>query len=160
MSSKYFDLSFVTDRWWPLVTGNKSNDTAVCKVNRRYLEMCVFFAVMIELKSGDLCIPGSNDYNDYRKELVNEEEYRQGIALYGEQAGIPVEGPLFIEKLQSELSSAAKVADDGFPDNEYLQIENGEPMLKKLKRKPEPEGLRKLDELLSEHMPDVNIIDV
>ena len=120
-SSNCLDLSFVTDRWWPLVTGNKSKDTPVDKLNRRFLEMCVFSAVMLELKSGDLCIPGSNDYNDYRKELVSEEEYRQGIAIYGEQAGIPVDGPLFIGKLQSELSSATKMADDGFPDNQFLQ---------------------------------------
>jgi hypothetical protein len=51
---------------------------------------------MLELKSGDLCVPGSDQFSDYRKELVSEDEFERGVALYGEQAGIPEEGPPFI----------------------------------------------------------------
>ena len=36
----------------------------------RYFELCVFSNVMLELKSGDLCVPGSDRFSDYRKELV------------------------------------------------------------------------------------------
>jgi hypothetical protein len=64
------DLSFVTDKWWPLVTGNKDRGASVSCVDRRYFELCVFSNVMLELKSGDLCVPGSDQFSDYRKELV------------------------------------------------------------------------------------------
>ncbi len=56
---------------------------------------------MLELKSGDLCIAGSRQFSDYRRQLVSEEEYQHGIALYGQQAGIPVESQAFIDQLGS-----------------------------------------------------------
>ena len=84
---------------------------------------------------------------------------QRGVALYGEQAGIPVEGPLFIARLRGQLEAAAKRANDDFPANEYLRIENGEPVLKRLQRKPEPEGLSRLEQQLGEHMTHVDIVD-
>ncbi|MHC1699024.1 MAG: hypothetical protein AB9919_13385 [Geobacteraceae bacterium] len=40
--------------------------------NRHYFEMCVFSHLMVELKSGDLCIPGSNHFADYRAQLISQ----------------------------------------------------------------------------------------
>ena len=57
------------------------------------------------------------------------------------------------------MEAAAKRADDNFPANEYLRIENGEPVLKRLPRKPEPEGLLRLEQQLAERMMAVDIID-
>jgi hypothetical protein len=155
--SPLLDLSFVADKWWPLVTGNKDRGASVSCVDRRYFELCVFSNVMLELKSGDLCVPGSDQFSDYRKELVSEDEFERGVALYGEQAGIPVDGPSFIARLRGQLEAAAKRADDTFPANEYLRIENGEPVLKRLSRKPEPDGLLRLEQQLAERMVGVDI---
>jgi hypothetical protein len=83
------DLSFVSEKWWPLVTGMTYQHAAVTRVERRYFELCVFSQLLLELKSGDLCIPGSDRFSDYRKQLVSPEEYAHEIARYGEQAGIP-----------------------------------------------------------------------
>src|SRR5271166_1845773 len=44
------DLSFVADKWWPLVTGNKDRGAVVGRIDRRYFELCVFSNVMLELK--------------------------------------------------------------------------------------------------------------
>jgi TnpA family transposase len=158
-SPSLLDLSFVTDKWWPLVTGNKDRGALVSCVDRRYFELCVFSNVMLELKSGDLCVPGSDQFSDYRKELISEDEFERGVALYGAQAGIPVEGPPFIARLRAQLEAAAKRADDNFPANEYLRIENSEPVLKRLPRKPQPEGLLWLEQQLAERMVAVDIID-
>lgn len=157
---KYLDLSFVTDKWWVLVTGQRDKTTTVEKVNRRCFELCVLSAVMQELKSGDLCILGSDQYSDYRAELVSIEEYEQGIDLYGEQAGIPVKGPQFVEQLKTILEATATKVDSGFPDNEYLNIVNGEPILKRLKRKSIHPGFYQLDQLLTNKMTEVDIIDI
>lgn len=142
------------------MTGNKDKNALVDRVNRRYFELCVFSNVMLELKSGDLCILGSDQFNDYRTELVSIEEYDRGITLYGEQAGIPVNGPQFIERLRTQLEDAAKQVDSSFPDNEYLQIVKGEPVLKRLQRKSEPASLRELDQKLTDLMAEVDIVDV
>jgi TnpA family transposase len=153
------DLSFVSDKWWPLLTGNKDRSAGFSRVDRRFFELCVFSNVMLELKSGDLCVPSSDHFSDYRRELVSEDEFKREVSLYGEQAGIPVEGRTFIDGLRTQLQAAAKLADDGFPDNEYLRIENGEPVLKRLQRKPEPDGLLQLEQQLTERMADVEIVD-
>ena len=50
-------------------------------------------------------------------------------------------------------------ADDNFPANEYLRIENGEPVLKRLQRKPGPEGLSRLEQQLVKRMTHVDIVD-
>ena len=100
---------------------DKDRGAVVERVDRRYFELCVFSNVMLELKSGDLCVPGSDQFSDYRKELVSKDEFERGVALYGEQAGIPVEGPLFIARLRGQIEAAAKRANDNFPANEYLR---------------------------------------
>jgi hypothetical protein len=46
---------------------------------------------MQDLRSGDLCIPGSDRYSDYRGQLVTEDEFRNGLASSSERAGISVE---------------------------------------------------------------------
>lgn len=67
-SPSLLDLSFLTHKWWPLVTGIKIEGlrlAASSAVTSRF----AFSNVMLELKSGDLCIPGSGWFRDYRKEL-------------------------------------------------------------------------------------------
>lgn len=156
---RVLDLSFVPEKWWRLVTGERERSSAPARVDRRYFELCVLSEVRQALKSGDLCIPGSEDFSDYRKELVSEDEYQRNVALYGEQAGIPVEGTAFIGRLREELETAARAAADGFQGNEYLRIENGKPILKRLQRLPDPPGLRKLEQMLDERIEDIAILD-
>src|SRR3974390_1609603 len=82
-----------------------------------------------------------------------------GSRFTGNGAGSLGEGPFFFPGFRAQLEAAAKRADDNFPANEYLRIENGEPVLKRLPRKPEPEGLRRLDKQLAERRVAVAIID-
>jgi hypothetical protein len=69
-----------------------------------------------------LCSWYGDQFSEYRKELVSKDEFERGVALYGEQVGIPVEGPLFVARLRDQLEVAAKRANDNFPTNEYLQL--------------------------------------
>jgi hypothetical protein len=57
LSTTPFDLSWVSDKWWRLVTGTTVRTRTTHRVNRRHFEVCVFSQVMTELQSGDLCIP-------------------------------------------------------------------------------------------------------
>jgi hypothetical protein len=67
------NLGFVNDAWWPMVTGLRAR-TAVSEIDRRMLELCVVIQVANDLKSGDLCIPGSDKFRDYRLQLLSWEE--------------------------------------------------------------------------------------
>jgi hypothetical protein len=132
----------------PVVTGHKNPNALFDKVHRRNLELCIFTQVMNELKSGDLCIPLSDKYRDYRDQLISWAEYDEGIALFAEQAGINPDPKRFVEGLQKQLTQAAAEADQGFPSKEYLTIENGEPVLKRLAAAPAPPGLESFEATL------------
>lgn len=154
------DLSFVSDKWMPLVTGHKNPNALFDKVHRRNFELCIFTQVMNELKSGDLCIPLSDKYRDYRDQLISWSEYEEGIALFAEQAGIDSDPKRFVEGLQKQLNQAAAKADQGFPSNEYLTIENGEPVLKRLTATPAPPGLESFEATLKQYMKENDVLNI
>lgn len=152
-------LSFVPDKWWGLVTGNRNRENVQETVDRRYFELCLFSQIMQELKSGDLCLPGSQAYSDYRSQLLSWEDFHRQIGAFGEQAGVPTDGKAFVARLKADLDTAAQQANDGFPDNEHLTIEKGIPILKRLRAKPEVEGLDVVQRSLRERLPPVGILD-
>jgi len=68
-------------------------------ISRRWFELSAITEVMRELKAGDLCIPGSDRYSDFREQFVSEEECAQNIASYAERSGVPTEPKAFIAAL-------------------------------------------------------------
>jgi TnpA family transposase len=151
------DLSFVTDAWWPLVTGQAARQPAPVEVDRRYFEMCLFTQVVNELKSGDLYISGSEEYGDYRRQLISWEEHTREVAGYTEQAGIPSDPKALIASLKSKLAATAAAVDKAFPENAYVGIVDGEPVLKKLRAKGN-HGAERLAKLMKERMKPVGIL--
>ena len=158
--AKPLDLSFVVEPWWPLVVPDTKTKHELTHISRRWFELCAITEVMRELKAGDLCISGSDRYSDFREQFVSEEECYQNLASYAERSGVPTEPKAFIAALQSKLEQAARKADQGYPKNEYLRIEKGEAVLKRLRRNPDPAGLRSFERLLKERMTPVGILDV
>ena len=105
------------ETWWPLVAPDTKPQQEPAQVSRRWFELCVLTEVMRELKSGDLCIPGSDRYSDFREQFVSEEQCRQDLASYEERSGIPTDPKAFIAALQGKLEAAARNADEGYPKN-------------------------------------------
>ena len=55
--------------------------------------------------------------------------------------------------------AAAHKTDQGFPQNEYLRIENGEPVLSPVRGKADPEGLKAFESRLKERWETIEIRD-
>lgn len=108
------------------------------QVDRRHFEVCVFSQVMWELKSGDLCIEGSDKFADYREQLISWEEYEESVTAYGEQVELPVEAPAFVTETRRWLEEVAKATDASFPSNEMLRLEDGVPILQRLEKRMRP----------------------
>ncbi|ALG74229.1 hypothetical protein VY88_17950 [Azospirillum thiophilum] len=153
------DLSFVPPSWWPLVAGQKARDPAPATVDRQIFELCVFTRAMIELKSGDLCIPGSDIHGDYRDQLVPWEICRRDMAAYTEQAGLPATPAAIVAALRDQLSATAKAVDASFPANEHVAIVNSKPVLKRLRAQPELAGAAALERRLKERLAPIDLID-
>jgi TnpA family transposase len=159
-SQPSLDLSWVPQRWWKVVTGRQRRDLPVPAGARKYLELCVLSCVMGELKSGDLAIAGSERFGDYRNQLVRWATYAQQVAAYCLRVGIASDPQQFVHDLQTQLAETIRATDAAFPENIALTIREGEPSLRRLEKQPEPEGFALIDRLVSERMPECNIIDV
>jgi hypothetical protein len=96
------DLSFVGEPWWPLVVPDTK--TKPTHISRRWFELCAITEVMRELKAGDLCIPGSDRYSDFREQFVSEEECGQNLASYAERSGVPTEPKALLRPCKTSWS--------------------------------------------------------
>jgi hypothetical protein len=104
----------------------------VPKVDKRYFELCLFSQIWLELKSGDLYVEGSEAFSDYRTQLVSPEDYAHGVAKYGEQVGLPVDGKTFVATSREWLEKLAITTDASFPTNTSARLEDGKIILRKL----------------------------
>ncbi|MBM3729100.1 MAG: Tn3 family transposase [Acidobacteria bacterium] len=153
-----FMLGFVSERWWPLVTGQHTRQT-VRQIHHRHFEICVLTQTMNELRSGDLFIPDSDEFSDYRTEQIPWEEFDREVAQYCREVGLPETADGLVAHLKDMLSSAAKQADEAFPGNESLRIEDGQPVLKQVRRQRDPQEVKKVARRIQQFIPRINIID-
>jgi hypothetical protein len=75
----------------------------------------VFSQILWDLKSGDLYIEGSDQYSDYREELISWEEYAQQVSGYGKLVGLPTEGQAFVNYLRDWLHARIKQTNESLP---------------------------------------------
>jgi len=153
------ELSFVGEKWWPLLTGRTAQEPAPVEVDRRHFEVCLFTQVVNDLKSGDLCIPGSDEYGDYRDQLITWEEYQRDIEGYAEQAGVPADAGAFVAALKARLAETADRIDRAFPENEHVEIVNGEPVVKRLRAQDDVDGTAFLERLLKARLAPVGVLE-
>jgi len=158
VSVEGLDLSWVSAKWWKTLCSKKEPSREF--VDRRHFEVCVFSYIVHELKSGDLCIRGSDRYSDYTEQLIPWTDYELYAATYCKQAGLDIDAGRAVNKLLLQLTAVAKTVDSGFPNNESLRIENGEPVLTKVKANQPPLQLKKLLNLIEERVEHISILDV
>jgi len=153
-----FDLSFASKKWQRTVLVRRKGKTWFV---RHHLETCVFSALAEELKSGDICVAGSEQFADYRDQLLSWEECEPKVAAYCHQMDIPATAEGFVTHLRTWLTEVAAQVDRTRPENDALVInEKGEPSLKKLRAKRPPEGLAQLEEALHDKIPERHLLDV
>jgi hypothetical protein len=152
------DLSFASQQWQKLVLFSSKN---VTKIIRRHFEVCIFSYLATELKSGDICILGSEAFADYREQLLSWEDCQLLVEPYCQQLGFPLTAEHFVEELKSRLTQTAMEIDKGYPNNTSIVISSqGEPVLKRPPTNCESASLKNLEALISERMPERNLIDI
>ena len=156
------DLEWVPAKWWKHVTGESSDKTVPSRVNRRQLEICICRQLVQELKSADICVPGSDTYSDFREQLLPLEECSKSFEEYGELVGLPVEGHAFVDHVRIQLVNAATAVDRNYLSNEYFNIVKGRPTLARLVKKPDPVGFQAINDALTQKLQalDLSILDV
>jgi TnpA family transposase len=152
------DLSFISQQWQKLVLVQSKD---VTKVMRRHFEICIFSYVAAELKSGDICVFNSEAYADYREQLLSWKDCQPLVEAYCQQLGFPTQAEDFVENLKNSLTQTASEIDQGYPNNTSVVIsDQGEPVLKRPLANRESASLKNLEAVISERMPERNLIDI
>lgn len=153
------DLSFASERWRKLVRRPHHEGPPT---NRRYLEVCVFSYMANELRSGDLCVVGSEAFADYRTHLLPWQECERRLPDYCAKVGIPSSATEFVAQLREWLSQTALTLDQTFPhQREHVTIgHSGEPVLKRTVARDIPGSVITLQQALLQRMPTRHILDI
>jgi hypothetical protein len=102
------DLSWIPDKWWYLVTGQKRRQKVPEKIDRRQFEVCLFSELVNELKCADMCIVGSEDFSDPTDQLVSMEELWKKLPKYAEVVGLPIDTAGFIAHIKKYLNTESE----------------------------------------------------
>ena len=154
------DLNMIPEKWRKWVV-RKNEATRMMDIDRVYFEICLLSLIMEDMKSADLCIVGSDEFSDYREQLVSWEDYAATVDAYGQQIGIPITAPELVAHLQSLLDQTAKMTDASFPSNEYVRIEaDGDLVIKKPKTQVPPAAVELVATQINQRMKPINILDV
>jgi len=152
------DLSWASDTWWKFMTGQSKRSTSPDKVLRRHFEIAVFSQLLWDLKSGDLYVEGSDQYADYREQLISWEEYAKQLESYGTLVELPTDGKAFVASLRDWLHARIQQTDEEFPSNQYLSFEKGELILHPLAKQADPNGLALLERAVAERLKPISIL--
>jgi len=152
------DLGFLSQRWFAFVHTKELETQAL---DRRSLEVCIFSHVADALRSGDLYVPGSGAYDDYRTQLLPWQECETRLEGYCQSVGLPAAGRDLVAMLRQRLNELATEVDKGFPNNAELTFDpDGTPHLKRQKAKPLPADLPAFKKAVHSRMPERHLLDV
>ena len=151
-------LDFASDRWQREIR-TKQNGEAV--LNRRMLELCVFTYLSRSIQSGDIYIEESEEFADYRAQLLPWDECQKQLHDYCDSLGLSNTAAGFVQSLRKQLTELAQQVDDLVPDNADLSFDkDGRPHLKKTVKRPIPSGVNELKEEIKARMPERNLLDI
>lgn len=153
------DLSFASDRWRKLLLPTTPDGVGV---HRRTLEICVFSYLADELRSGDLCVVGSEEFADYRAQLLSWEECEALLPAYCDKVGLPGNATDFVAGLRQTLTDTALQLDENLPScqGDVSIGEDGHPILKKVEARDIPLSAIALQKTLTENMPPRHLLDI
>lgn len=152
------DLSFASEKWRKFVVAKR------CKVEvfiRKNFEICVFSCIASEFKTGDLCSELSEEYADYKKQLLSLEECNLMLSEYCSEMNLPNNSKDFIEILKNQLDQKAKDVNTKAPESSELTINpNGEIVLTKRKSTRNLAKIKVFKRLFESKMPERNIVEI
>ena len=155
------DLGFASGRWKARVRARGTDGHPV--FNRRELEVCVMSYLADGLRRGDLYVLGSQQYADYRRQLLPLSECQERLGPYCEALGMAADARTYVAGLRDELAQRTSQVDALFEDGgqTYFTIDaQGKPHMKRLKATPLPEGMNALEALIRDRLPERHLLDI
>ncbi|MDC9598581.1 Tn3 family transposase [Xenorhabdus anantnagensis] len=152
------DIHFASQRWRTFVCIKENGHPFF---DRRALEVCVFIHLAEALQCGDIYVEYSNEYADYRAQLLPWEACQERLSAYCQSLSLPDSGTDFITDLQKQLVLAAEKTDNDFPDNSEFSIDDeGIPHLKRAGTSSTPEEREQFKKAIYDQMPARHLLDI
>jgi TnpA family transposase len=152
------DLSFAQEKWEKIVRLSAGGTPVY---DRRHFEVCVFSALADELRSGDIAVQGSEEYADYRQQLLSWEECVPLIAGYCQAVELPNTAAGLVDLLRQLLEQTAVAVDTAsMAETSFSFDEKGNLILKKVAKQEQPTNLKELENAIAEQMPERNLLDM
>jgi hypothetical protein len=73
------ELDFVSEAWRKLIKTYKGGNPMYLLYLRHPFEICIFSHLATELKTGNICVEGSESFADYREQLLTWEQCQQSL---------------------------------------------------------------------------------
>jgi hypothetical protein len=128
---------------------------------RQQLEICVFSYLATDLKTGDACVLGSENYADFREQLLPWAECEPLVADYCENLGIPSTSVQFIEHLKLKLTQFSLDVDQLCKTDDQVSVsKDGRLILKQITAQLIPDGAEELEIAILKKMPERNLLDI
>lgn len=153
-------IDWISDTWNSVLFTDQKPHRINRFMHYDYFELCVLTEISKRFLSGDIFVPESTKYDDYRHHLVSWEEYEDLVGEYTEQVGLSAEPKAFVEPLKSHFIKVSKNVDEKIPANSFVVLEKSYVTLKKRQEATDTRLLKKVDQALRDNLPDINIIDL
>ena len=115
----------------------------------------------MSLKTGDAYVVGSEEYADFRAQLLPWEACKPLVAEYCERLGIPATDEGLVEHLKALLIERSAEVDEKLQGDDQLTFdEDGDPVLKEVPAAPVPKNMEKFSDALDEQMPERTVLDI
>ena len=151
-------LEFASNRWKSFIQARHKGQTVL---KRKELELCVFSYLAEGLETTDFYVVGSEQYADYRSQLLEWKTCENRLGDYCQKSGIPSNAEEFVTYMSHQLLDKARQVDEGFPKNSELTFDvNGKYHLKNIKGSPLPESFEGFKETIKSRMPERHLLDL
>jgi hypothetical protein len=153
------DIGFLSRQWRQLVQHKTGTGVGI---HRQSFEVAVFSYLADQIRSGDIAVVGSEDFADYRTQLLSWDECEKLLPEYCKKAGLPQTKDGFVNDLRSKLEQAAKQLDQRYPSagDDLVINSKGVPVVKRVTKREIPESALQLEAEIAKRMPTRNVIDV
>ena len=152
------ELDFVSEAWRKLIKTQKRNNPMYLRCP---FEICIFSHLATELKTGNICVEGSESFADYREQLLSWEQCQKSLQSYCEELDFPTEAEEFVASLKTQLSELSHSIDKLCQQGDVISInEDGEPVLKKVQAKTPSTEAAALEKAILQRMPERSVLDI
>ena len=150
-------LAFLEKQWLNLVLV----DDMPGYVNRKAFEVSIFSALVDALKSGDIFVIRSEEFADYRKQLLPWSECQGQLKDYFAEVSLPGDAKSFANHTKESLRDAILKADRAYKKQRSYSIDGkGVPSVSKPTKTTIASTVRGEQELVLDHMPERTLIEI